>query len=357
LRSLAVIAALAAAAGPAGAAPPPGRVSSAASTLAPNWLETAWSEYKKRFIRAGRVVDNVNRISHSEGQGYAMLMAVKAGDRASFDEIWGWTQRELFIEPSGLAAWQWDEKAMPRVTDPNNATDGDMLIAWALLEAGETWRSSDYVDAARRIVTALGKTTVVQSAVGPVLLPGRLGFTSEDQTDGPVINLSYWVFPAFQRLRGIAPEFDWSGIEASGFRLVRNARFGPMRLPAEWTALGGEAPAPAKAFPARFGYNAIRIPLYLVWAKVTDPALLRPFAGLWNETADIGPFEVDLTTGGARETLGGIGFKAVIAAVNCALTRRPVHASLRRVEIGNYYPTTLHILSLVALQERYPECL
>ncbi|WP_230533049.1 glycosyl hydrolase family 8 [Microvirga roseola] len=325
--------------------------------LPAGWLEAAWEAYKKHFVRSGRVVDDVNRISHSEGQGYAMLIAVKAGDRTGFDEIWRWTKQELFIDPSGLAAWQWKEQASPHVTDKNNATDGDILIAWALIEAGEKWKSAEYVDAARSILSALGRTVIAPNEAGPVLLPGRLGFSVEDHSDGQVLNLSYWVFPAFERLRGLAPEIDWAGVQASGLRLLRESRFGPMRLPSDWIAVGSAPPAPAKSFPPRFSYNAIRIPLYLAWAKIEQPDLLRPFAGLWNEKLNLGPFEIELPSGSALDTLGGVGFKAVVATAKCALARQKLHASLRIIEPGAYYPTTLHILSLIALQERYPECL
>ena len=329
----------------------------AGSGLPAKWLETAWDNYKRQFVRAGRVLDDVNKISHSEGQGYAMLIAAKASDRAAFDEIWNWTRRELYVDPSDLAAWQWNEKSVPHVKDRNNATDGDILIAWALLEGGEKWHSAEYVEAARKIVAALGRNVVVEAAGGTALLPGRNGFSATEQPDGLVLNLSYWVFPAFERLRGIAPEIDWAAIEATGMRLIRESRFGPTRLPPEWIAVGSAGLAPAQAFPSRFSYNAIRIPLYLVWSKKAPRDVLRPFAGLWNEALDLGPFEVELPSGAALDPLGGSGFKAIVATAKCAADGQKVPTSLLRIGPGSYYSTTLHILSLMAIQERYPECL
>jgi endoglucanase len=47
---------------------------------------------------AGRVVDTAKGlISHSEGQGYGLLLAVAAGDRSTFDRIWGWTRANLAV--------------------------------------------------------------------------------------------------------------------------------------------------------------------------------------------------------------------------------------------------------------------
>jgi len=329
----------------------------AAGDLAANWLETAWGTYKKRFVQAGRVIDDVNRISHSEGQGYAMLIAAKAGDRAAFDEIWQWTKRELYVDPSGLAAWKWDDRTASKVTDKNNASDGDILIAWALAEAAERWGSMKYREAARDIIRAVGEENIASSPMGTILMPGRIGFSPESHPDGQVLNLSYWVFPAFERFKALDSETDWAAVQATGLKLLREGRFGPLRLPADWIAIGSGQPAPAKAFPAKFSYNAIRIPLYLAWAKLDQPDLLRPFVGLWNNELNLGPFEVDLSSGSAQQTFGGTGFKAVIASAKCALHKQKLHVSLLKIETDTYYATTLHILALLAVQERYPECL
>src|SRR5450432_3381739 len=72
--------------------------------------DTDWEVFKRDFIEAdGRVVDTgQGRISHSEGQGFAMLFAVRYGDRAAFDQAWQWTQRNLQVRDDALMAWRWD---------------------------------------------------------------------------------------------------------------------------------------------------------------------------------------------------------------------------------------------------------
>lgn len=94
----------------------------------------AWQGYKQRFVTsAGRVVDTANgQISHSEGQGYGMLLAVAANDRPTFERLWGWTRANLMVRDDQLIAWRWTPGQRPPITDMNNATDGDILIAWAL---------------------------------------------------------------------------------------------------------------------------------------------------------------------------------------------------------------------------------
>ena len=92
-------------------------------------IQTAeWALYKSRFLdSSGRIVDNANgNISHSEGQGYGLLLSYLANSPADFEQIWYFTQTQLLLRNDGLAAWKWDPDEDPHVTDTNNATDGDI---------------------------------------------------------------------------------------------------------------------------------------------------------------------------------------------------------------------------------------
>src|SRR6202165_1049809 len=72
-------------------------------------LKDGWRQYKDRFVKSeGRVVDNAKGgISHSEGQGYAMLIAERLDDRPTFEAIWKWTQNNSLVRGDSLAAWGW----------------------------------------------------------------------------------------------------------------------------------------------------------------------------------------------------------------------------------------------------------
>lgn len=317
-----------------------------------------WALYASRFLSPeGRVIDDINGgISHSEGQGYGMLMAVAADDRSSFERMRGWTQRELFVRDDNLAAWSWSPNADPHVTDRNNATDGDILIAWALYRASERWNEPDWRQEAKAIVDTLLDKAVTRSAFGDLLLPGIQGFAEGEQPDGPVVNLSYWVFPALEELGEIAPKLRRMHIAENGVRLIKEARFSQSGLPADWTSLAGEQPAPASGFPPEFGYNAIRIPLYLAWAQTVDKPLLSSLAD--SLSSEAGGFRtVDLATGLPKDGLTDPGYQAVTDVVSCALGRSDHVAAITTFQATNYYPSTLHILALMALAERYPQCL
>jgi endo-1,4-beta-D-glucanase Y len=315
-----------------------------------------WQAFKARFISpAGRVVDNANKnISHSEGQGYGMLLAVAANDRATFDLLWQWSQTQLGRD-DGLFAWKWDPNSTPHVVDANDASDGDLLIAWALAEAGEHWPGSPYTTASAEIARAISKTLVIDSDFGPVLIPGSVGFDAGSRRDAPVVNLSYWVFPAFWRLQYIAPEGPWAALAKSGAALVSSARFGASGLPSDWISIHG-APRPADGYATTFGFDAVRIPLYFLWGGMGTKARLAPYAALWTDQTSP-PRRIDVLSNEALDPMASKGYLAIAALVRCADSGAKLPTDLTGADVDFYYPTTLRALTLIAARQRFPECL
>ena len=152
---------------------------------------------------------------------------ISAGDRGTFERIFDFTRNQLLIRDDGLAAWKWDPKANPHIVDVNNASDGDILIAYALGLAGKAWGEPRYTEAATKIATAIGTNLLVEANGRVVLKPGVVGFTPPDRPDGTVVvNPSYWVFEAFPVLKELAPQFAWDELASSGAEIVAAARFG-----------------------------------------------------------------------------------------------------------------------------------
>jgi endoglucanase len=316
-----------------------------------------WASYKSRFVsQSGRVMDTANGgVSHSEGQGYGMLFAVAADDRAAFDRIWGWTRANLMVRDDQLLAWRWEPNARPAIADMNNASDGDILVAWALVEAADAWNDLSYRIAARRVAVEVGrKLLLLGGKDGPLLLPAVAGFAKDDRPDGPILNLSYWVFPAFARLPRAAPEVDWAGLTQSGLAVLRASKFGAAALPADWESFGDGAVAPAKGFAHAFSYDALRIPLYMAMAGVGDRASYAPFTKFW---AQPGPLAaVDLDTG-VRKPFGEPGYDAVAALTQCAVEGKKLPDAFATPHAGqNYYPATLQMLAAIAARTRYQSC-
>ncbi len=241
---------------------------------------SAWESYKSRFLMAdGRIIDTGNNsVSHTEGQGYAMMMAVINNDRPGFDQIWRWTEKNLRNPDNGLFYWRYNPAAANPITDKNNATDGDTVIAWALLKAGNTWHDDGYLQASDSIVKALVEHNVVNFGGYRVMLPGAKGFNLNSYVN---LNPSYFVFPAWQDFANRSHLKVWQDLINDGQKLLGKMRFGNAQLPADWVSLYADGHVePAKEWPARFSYDAIRVPLYVKWFNPTSP-LLEPYKAWW----------------------------------------------------------------------------
>ena len=316
-----------------------------------------WRRYKARFIAAdGRLFDETAEgVSHSEGQGYALVLAAFHDDRETFKKLWAWTQANLEIRGDGLAAWRWRPADAPHVLDRNNATDGDLLIAWGLAEAGRRWGERDYTAQARRIAFALRAKVIFPTAFGPALRPGAAGFGEDDGEDGPLVNLSYWVFPALDALAEAAPEIDWRVVARTGLKLYDAAKFGPLGLPADWISLKG-APAPAKNRPPVYGYELVRAPLYLAWGPPEAKPRLAELTQSWLGGTGGAPGVIDVERGVMTQSFAAPGYRAVAALAKCAVSGEKFPDELRSVSGEDYYSATLHMLSLTLLNLKFSAC-
>lgn len=321
--------------------------------------QNLWAAYRQRFIKpSGRVVDNANKnISHSEGQGYAMIMAVAAEDRETFARLWEFARSHLQVRDDALLAWRWKPGHAKPVSDKNNASDGDLLIAWALLEAQEAGFGDEYRAAASAILADLKPLVQNHRRLGPWIRPGSWGFSAKDHKGSEIINLSYWVFPALERLTAITGDETWGALARTGPLYLRYASANRVGLPPDWSSL-----SPIKAsvtvstkFGTDYSYNAIRVPLYLAWSDQGNAETLRPFARKWMGRKG-GLARIDVTNGRVSGRFADKGYGAVAAVVSCALEGRKFPLSLRHKLDTFYYPASLQILSVIAIKQRYPQC-
>jgi endoglucanase len=313
-----------------------------------------WAAFKAAFVSGdGAVRDTGNGgISHSEGQGYAMLLAVALDDPAGFLGVWRWTRETLRVRDDALFAWRWRPET-GQVEDPNNASDGDLLIAWALLRAASRWGETAWRDEAGRILADLARLCVVDRGGGPLLLPGAEGFLRDE---GVVINPAYWVFPALSLAARLDPEGPWSGLFASGEALLDAFAATGLGLPPDW-CLFGEAIGPAEGFSFAFGFDAIRAPLYHRWATPAERARPRVApAAAWarrNGGPARTPATVDLRTGVTAAYPISPGGQAVLRLALATVDGVP--PVLPPWSDGlDYYAAVLLLLSKLAASEALP---
>jgi len=190
----------------------------------------------------------------------------------------------------------------------------------------------------------------------PVAGGGRI--CGRGQAGRAVVSLSYYIFPAFARLGLVAPEFDWEGLSRSGLHLIEASRFGEQNLPVDWISLNGGTPHAADGFPASFAFNSIRIPLYLAWSGIGGREIYEPFLATWSKQGTGNLATLDVNTGRAVDKLDEPGYRAIPALAACVTSGTPWPADLKSLQPGgNYYSTTLQLLSLVAVRMRAPSCL
>jgi len=307
-----------------------------------------WSTFKTRFMTSeGRIQDTGNKnVSHTEGQGYAMLMAVYYNDRSSFDSLWGWTQKNLSNPNNGLFYWKYTPGASDPVSDRNNASDGDVLIAWALLKAGNKWNVPAYLQASDRLQKAIIDRNVITFAGRTIMLPGAQGF---NKTSYVILNPSYFIFPAWRDFAARSHLKVWNALIDDGTQLLSEMRFGDSGLPMDWVAMNADGSmAPATAWPPRFSYDAIRVPLYLHWY---DPASLQlvPFQRFWMNFQRLQtPAWIDvLSNDKAPYNMAG----GLLAVRDLTLDDTGyINDALNSSE--DYYSASLRLLTFLALNDR-----
>jgi len=302
-----------------------------------------WRAFRQRFLAPeGRVVDSGNgNVSHTEGQGWGLLLAVHFDDRAGFDQLLGWTRRNLQRRQDALFSWRWRPGVAQPVEDPNNATDGDLYIAWALLRGAERWGDP----ALRAQAVAIGRDLLrlLWREVGgrAVLLPGLQGFETPAAV---VVNPSYFVLPAYRALAEAMPDPRWDRLADDALNILRAARFGRWGLPPDWLALprAGGAPGLPGNWPPRFSFDAVRVPLLLAWAGQAGEPAVAAALRFWAEPGL--PAWADLRSDAVAPypASGGVQAIAALAGGGRPVPLPPVRSA------ADYYAACLGLLVAVA---------
>jgi endoglucanase len=319
-----------------------------------------WGFFKERFVsRDGRVVDvRQDKTSHSEGQGYAMLLAVKHDDGQAFARIWQWTRANIGVrQGDALLAWSWGRRpgGSWNVLDYNNAADGDILVAWALMLADRKWPERGYARAGQAIIQSVQEHLVLERGTTLHLLPGYYGF---HQADSIVFNPSYWVFPAFDRFARLGGGTLWSRLERDALQTLSSLSFGHLGLPPDWALLEGDQLGIDETRSTRFGFEAVRIPLYLAWDGNKQALHQFDQAIAFFERLGYIPSFVDVTKDSVSLFPASGGVYAVFARAcrelgRTELSRRWWQRAGEKVEKekDDYYSVVLYLLAGLGFEE------
>jgi endo-1,4-beta-D-glucanase Y len=265
-----------------------------------------WTHYSEHYVEAdGRVVDHDRGdLTTSEGQSYAMFFALVANDPSCFDRLYRWTVQNLAAGrlDRQLPAWSWGTRidGTQGIKDPNSASDGDIWIAFDLIQAGRLWKRVDYTTAGEGLLQLIAQKEVFQVHGVFALLPGQKGF----EHDGTVVlNASYMPLFVLRSAAGSQPAGPWSQIAESLPGLLRGGSIDGFA--SDWVQItpnGTISPvsAPDKpGTPAIGSYDAIRVYLWSGLTAEGTPgrdAVLKELASMavYTETHPLPPeFIVD----------------------------------------------------------------
>lgn len=322
-------------------------------------LQEAWKAWKALcLLPEGRVIDQFqDGASHSEGQGYGLVLAVMFGDRIAANAIIDWTESNLNQRNDGLLVWRWRPETIPHVEDHNNASDGDLFYAWGLALLGRQDSRPELIERAGKTADALIAHCTATHPDGSgqqYLLPGAAGFQHEQSL---VLNLAYYMPRALRDLAEITGRSALAKLATDGEALIDDlARNGVIP---DWISLTIDGPQlPPEGFSSKSGYEAIRVPLFALWSdRAEAPAVLSFSRALSAAGPQAGAVAVfDPTTGQVLEQSNHPGYAAVAALVNCASSNRigsliPVFSDAQP-----YYPATLHLMTLLIQITIYPRC-
>lgn len=317
---------------------------------------SSWESYKNYFISSdGRVIDNgQSNISHSEGQGYGMLLALVFNDKEAFDKLWSWTKNNLQVRADGLFAWNWGERIPGRweVIDYNNATDGDILIALALIKATFKWKDKSYLNEALKIVRSIREKLSINLQGRIFLLPGYFGFLKNEVV---ILNPSYLIFNAYRLFGEVDEKSFWEKVYQDALYLVSQSNFSSFGLPPDWIVIDRNLKVSILLEKSRyFGDEAIRTLLYYSRKEKLNysDAVKRVFK-LYNELGFI-PASIDLINESItlRPAKAGIYAIYAYAANRIGFEKLSNELFAKADEIlkneeKDYYSYTLYLLSKI----------
>ena len=292
-----------------------------ACSAAPAQSWPAWEGFKSAFVSEdGRVIDRSQEDLRtvSEGQSYALFFALVAQDQKTFDAILEWTENNLSAGDMGkqLPAWIWGKQGDSwGVIDANSASDADLWIAYALLEASRVWCHTPYADKARALgELILNKESMEVSGLGLSLLPGHTGFVLNN---GAVkLNPSY--VPPFMMARfanAWADDTRWSQIYLASQQLLLET--GKTGSYPDWVLYNNGAMSLPED-EQRGDYDAIRTYLCIAMTSKNDPTVaallkqLSPMAALLLKRQNM-PEWFEPMNGKFSGERGPAGFQAAMA--------------------------------------------
>ncbi|MFN4128597.1 MAG: glycosyl hydrolase family 8 [Paracoccaceae bacterium] len=305
----------------------------------------AWNAWKDAFLMSdGRVVDHLQQgASHSEGQGYGLVLSVFHGDRQAFDLIRTWTLAHLGNRADGLLNWR--KIPTDDAAERMNATDGDIFCAWGLATGADRFDLPEARAQARRIATAVADHCLHKDPRDHhrlIILPAAEGFMRDTKA---IMNPSYIMPRALYDLALLIRDPRLAKAASDGIRTLHE--IAASGLVPNWVELDAAGIRCSSEHPMHFGYDALRVALYLIWSGQTDHPAVHRVRDLYAKSLTSStPVVVDVPGAIALESSTYSGF----AALRGLVSGNGMTMTDLDVEQG-FYPATLDMLCRLAAGE------
>jgi endo-1,4-beta-D-glucanase Y len=213
----------------------------------------------------------------SEAMGYGMLLSVAAGDQTAFDRLNSFrkalgAEYNKVYTSGGLMAWNSGNSCPPSASsgNANNAPDGDLDAAMALVQASKRWPTGTYKNDALALIDGIWTNNIGTSGSNPYVGAGTVNLKDKSY-------MSYWTLGYFQVFARFVTDAtkqqNWKGLATRGYELLKTTQAN--------SACSGEFPESVQVDgtlwngdPCDFGYDSCRVP----WRLAADYA--------WFGTAD-----------------------------------------------------------------------
>jgi len=190
----------------------------------------------------------------SEGIGYGMLIMVYMDNdqnqtKEKFDKLWAYYK--AWLDGNGLMNWK--IYRFDYVAGSGAATDADLDVALALLQAYKQWDDITYLNDAKNLIAAIRNNEIDGGTY--LLEPG-------DQWSAPK-NPSYESLVAFMLFKQVDTGYEtfWDNVINANINFLKNSQNSTTGLFPDWANDDGSPNSKG----ADFKYDAVRTPWRIAW--------------------------------------------------------------------------------------------
>jgi endoglucanase len=283
-----------------------------------------------------------------------MYFAVSYGDLETFQKIHNWLHSNMELNKYNLYAWKWGKRDSGSwgILDYNNATDGDMWIAYSLLLAYEKWGNHEYLKEAEKLISEIKKSCLIRENGKLLLIPASFGFVQNEYIQ---LNPSYTIPFIFDKFAIYDKDRIWQSLVLDSLSMFEGSALGNLKMHPDWIMLDRKSRKyDYLEEKSIFGFDSIRTPLFLArqYQLKREMAFKELLVGYrvfmqYIKKLDKYIYQIDFKSHRIRYRYPPYGFIAVYRYLFKIFNLEPLEEMDRKIEKGiknetdNYYSFSL----------------